>query len=150
MPRHRRHRASSGGQRRTHSRTDRAELLFSVNHVERILRECHFLQRTSPCTLVFSAAVIQYLMAKVLDLVGNEAQKHGSGRITPEMWTGCSTATRCSAAFSERLPSHRCPRPGSSLPNTIWVPGPWQTGTRSTHSWHSPRLAGALGKVIDI
>ncbi|XP_017501160.2 histone H2A-Bbd type 2/3-like [Manis javanica] len=85
MQQNRRRRASSGGRRTTHSRTDREELLFSVSHVERVLRERHFLQRMSPHTPVFAAAVIQYLTAKVLELEGNEAQKHGSGRITPEI-----------------------------------------------------------------
>ncbi|KAI5942429.1 Histone H2A-Bbd type 2/3 [Manis javanica] len=104
----------------------------------------------SPSMLVFLAAVIQYLTPKVLELAGNEAQTQAVGTSHQRSWTWCSTATCCSAAFSERLPSHTLPWPGSSLLNMTWVPGPGLTGARSAHSQQSPRLAGALGKVIDI
>ncbi|KAK2498939.1 hypothetical protein MC885_014254 [Smutsia gigantea] len=85
MPRRRKRRASSGGQRMTRSRTARAELLFPVDQVERALREHHYFQGMSSSTSVFVAAVIQDLMAKILELAGNEAQKRGSRRITPEI-----------------------------------------------------------------
>ncbi|KAI5937109.1 Histone H2A-Bbd type 2/3 [Manis javanica] len=72
-------------QRGTRSPTRQAELLFSVSQVERMLWERHFIQYRSPRTQVFITAIIQDLTAKVLELAGNEAQKHGSSSITPEV-----------------------------------------------------------------
>ncbi|XP_058391320.1 histone H2A-Bbd type 2/3-like [Diceros bicornis minor] len=83
--RRRRRRGSSGGQSRPRSRTARAELSFSVSHVERLLRESHYTRRLSPSTPVFLAAVVQYLTAKVLELASDEAHNSGRRRITPEL-----------------------------------------------------------------
>ncbi|XP_036773140.2 histone H2A-Bbd type 2/3-like [Manis pentadactyla] len=99
MPQRRSRQASSGGQRRTRSSTrqaelhqrrtrsptQQAELLFSVSQVERMLQEHYSFQHMSPRTPVFIAAIIQDLTAKILELVGIEAQKHGSSGITPEV-----------------------------------------------------------------
>ncbi|XP_036773135.2 histone H2A-Bbd type 2/3-like [Manis pentadactyla] len=112
MPRHRhrRCRASSGGQRMTRSHTNQAELLFSVSHVECILREGHYVQHVSPSTPVFLAAVIQYLMAKVLELVGKKAQTEGSRCITPEIMDMVLHSNRLlSSLFRETTFSHVAP-----------------------------------------
>ncbi|KAI5942426.1 Histone H2A-Bbd type 2/3 [Manis javanica] len=85
MPCHRSPLASSGGQRTTRSHTYQVELLFLVSHIQRILQESHYSQRMSPSMPVFLAAVIQYLTAKVLELVDNKAQTQGSRHITPEI-----------------------------------------------------------------
>ncbi|XP_045644908.1 LOW QUALITY PROTEIN: histone H2A-Bbd type 2/3-like [Ursus americanus] len=85
MPGERSRRGSSSGQRRTRSRTARAELSFSVSHVERLLREGRYAQRLGSSAPVFLAAIIQYLTAKVLELAGNEAQNSGGTRITPAL-----------------------------------------------------------------
>ncbi|XP_045393762.1 histone H2A-Bbd type 2/3 [Lemur catta] len=76
---------SSHRQSRTCRRTARAELVFSVSHMERLLREGRYGPRLSGSAPVFLAAVIQYLTAKVLELAGNEAQDSDRRRITPEM-----------------------------------------------------------------
>ncbi|XP_015988925.1 histone H2A-Bbd type 2/3 [Rousettus aegyptiacus] len=84
-------RASRGGsssrrsRTRSRSRTARAELLFSVSHIERLLREGHYAQRLSSSAPVYLAAIIQYLTSKILELAGDEAQKTGRRCITPEL-----------------------------------------------------------------
>ncbi|XP_045850651.1 histone H2A-Bbd type 2/3-like [Meles meles] len=89
MPAKRSRPGSSGGQTqarsRARSRTARAELSFSVSHVERLLREGRYARRLGSSAPVFLAAVIQYLTATVLELAGNEARNCGSTRITPEL-----------------------------------------------------------------
>ncbi|XP_028378798.1 histone H2A-Bbd type 2/3-like [Phyllostomus discolor] len=91
MPGRRSRRGSSGtGHRRqrrtrTRTRTARAELLFSVSHLERLLREGHYAQHLTPSAPVFLAAIVQYLTATVLQLAGNEAQRSGCRRITPQL-----------------------------------------------------------------
>ncbi|KAF3813209.1 hypothetical protein GH733_018842 [Mirounga leonina] len=85
MPGKRSRRGSSRSQRRTRSRTARAELSFSVSHMERLLREGHYARRLGSSAPVFLAAVIQYLTATVLELAGNEARNSGRRRITPEL-----------------------------------------------------------------
>ncbi|XP_037368657.1 histone H2A-Bbd type 2/3-like [Talpa occidentalis] len=84
MPRRSR-RGSSAEQRGDRSRSSRAELAFSVSHVERLLREGRYAQRLSASAPVFLAAVLQYLTATVLELAGSEAQNRGLTRITPEL-----------------------------------------------------------------
>lgn len=56
-----------------------------MSHLERLLRDGHYTQRLSSNAPVYLAAIIQYLTATVLELAGNEAQKIGSRRITPEL-----------------------------------------------------------------
>ncbi|KAB0341975.1 hypothetical protein FD754_018901 [Muntiacus muntjak] len=70
---------------RHRSRTARAELSFSVSHVEYLLRKGHYAQRLSSSAPVFLAAIIQDLTSKVLELAGNEAQNTGQRYITPEL-----------------------------------------------------------------
>ncbi|XP_004695261.1 PREDICTED: histone H2A-Bbd type 2/3 [Condylura cristata] len=70
---------------RSRSRTARAELSFSVSHVERLLREGRYSQRLSASAPVFLAAIIQYLTATVLQLAGDEARNRGRTHITPEL-----------------------------------------------------------------
>ncbi|XP_055249469.1 histone H2A-Bbd type 2/3 [Moschus berezovskii] len=67
------------------SRTARAELSFSVSHMERLLWEGHYAQCLSSSAPIFLAAIMQRLTAKVLELAGNVAQNSGQRHITPEL-----------------------------------------------------------------
>ena len=69
MPRERGCRRSSGRR----SRTAHAELSFSMNHMERILREGYYAQRLSSSAPIILAAIMWHLTTKVLELAGNEA-----------------------------------------------------------------------------
>ncbi|CAK6450042.1 unnamed protein product [Pipistrellus nathusii] len=71
--------------RRTRSRTARADLVFSVSHLERRLLDGHYSQRLSANAPVYLAAIIQYLTATVLELAADEAHKMGCRRITPQL-----------------------------------------------------------------
>ncbi|KAM7225350.1 hypothetical protein CapIbe_023327 [Capra ibex] len=81
MPRERGHRRSSGRR----SRTARAELSFSMSHMERLLREGHYTQSLSSSAPIFLAAIMQHLTAKVLEPAGNKAQNSSQRHITPEL-----------------------------------------------------------------
>ncbi|XP_007116896.2 histone H2A-Bbd type 1 [Physeter macrocephalus] len=91
----RRGRRGSPGRR---SRTARAELSFSVSHMERLLREGHYAQRLSSSAPVYLVAIIQYLTARVLELAGHEAQNSGRRRLTPELE---DVAARSNALLSD-------------------------------------------------
>lgn len=56
-----------------------------MSHLEHLLREGHYAQHLSSSAPVFLAAIIQYMTVTVLELAGNEAQKIGCRRITPEL-----------------------------------------------------------------
>ncbi|XP_020745399.1 histone H2A-Bbd type 2/3-like [Odocoileus virginianus] len=70
---------------RHRSSTARAELSFSVSHMEHLLLKGRYAQRLSSSAPVFLAAIIQDLTSKVLELAGNEAQNSGQRYITPKM-----------------------------------------------------------------
>ncbi|KAF2860396.1 histone-fold-containing protein, partial [Piedraia hortae CBS 480.64] len=58
------------------SRSDRAGVIFPVGHVQRNLRKvtCCRIHRAAP---VFLAAVLQYLVAEVLEIARNNASLRG-------------------------------------------------------------------------
>ncbi|KAG5193497.1 histone H2A-Bbd type 1 [Ovis aries] len=66
------------------SRSTRAELQFPVSRVDRLLREGQGAHRLSSATPVFLTAVLEYLMANILDLAGQEAGANHRVRISPE------------------------------------------------------------------
>ena len=70
--------------RRSLSRSTRAELQFPVSRVDRLLREGQFANRLSSATPVFLTAVLEYLIANILDLAGKEACTNHRVRISPE------------------------------------------------------------------
>ncbi|XP_020762620.1 histone H2A-Bbd type 1-like [Odocoileus virginianus] len=67
-----------------HSRSTRVELQLPVSRVDRLLREGQFANRLSSATPMFLTAVLEYLMAKILDLAGKEASANHRMRISPE------------------------------------------------------------------
>ncbi|KAM6151495.1 histone H2A-like 3 [Rhynchocyon petersi] len=66
------------------SRSARAELQFPVSRVDRFLRDRNYAQRLRPSSPVFFTGILEYLMANVLELAGEEAHNHHRIRITPE------------------------------------------------------------------
>ncbi|XP_058907160.1 histone H2A-Bbd type 2/3-like [Kogia breviceps] len=144
------------------SRTARAELSFSVSHMERLLREGHYVQRLSSSAPVYPVAVIQYRTARVLELAGHEAQNSGRRRLTPEL---VDVAARSNALLSDFFTTSTISQVAPAqhqLPNDAWVPGPRRGGggrgrglqapgpltDRPPHSPGGPGLPAALGTVI--
>ncbi|XP_026955461.1 histone H2A-Bbd type 1 [Sagmatias obliquidens] len=115
------------------SHTARAELSFSVSHMERLLREGHYAQLLSSSAPVYLVAIIQYLAARVLELARHEAQNSGRRRLTPEL---VDVAARSNALLSDLFrtiaPSPRTPdsgpRPAPGPPICIHHPQPVPAG----------------------
>nr|XP_033705837.1 histone H2A-Bbd type 2/3-like [Tursiops truncatus] len=139
--------------RRSH--TARAELSFSVSHMERLLREGHYAQRLSSSAPVYLVAIIQYLAARVLELARHEAQNSSRRHLTPEP---VDVAARSNALlrdlFRTIAPSPRWPWPSPSCPTTPGFPAPGGRGrqapgplTDQPHSPGGPGLPAALGTV---
>lgn len=61
----------------------RAGLKFPVGRVHRFLRRGNYADRLSSGAPVFLAAVLQYLVAEVLDVAGETAQRSKNNRIIP-------------------------------------------------------------------
>lgn len=70
---------------RSHSRTARAQLIFSISFVEHHLRESHPTLRMSDTVTIFFTAILEALTRRLLELAGIEAQQRGRNRITPEL-----------------------------------------------------------------
>ncbi|CAH6781259.1 histone H2A-Bbd type 2/3 [Phodopus roborovskii] len=84
MPRTRQ--SSRRGPSSRRSRTDRAELTFSVSLVERLLRESGHARRLSQTVPILLTAILEFLTRRLLELASNEAQRRGAQRlITPEL-----------------------------------------------------------------
>ncbi|KAJ2518753.1 histone H2A.Z [Coemansia sp. RSA 1939] len=83
--------ASSGGkyktgapQKRMQSRSSKAGLQFPVGRVHRYLkRQTQNTRRVGAKAAVYTAAVLEYLVAEVLELAGNAARDLKSKRISP-------------------------------------------------------------------
>uniref|UniRef100_A0A914GW83 Histone H2A n=1 Tax=Globodera rostochiensis TaxID=31243 RepID=A0A914GW83_GLORO len=70
--------------KRRRSRSSRAGLLFPVGRIHRFLRkDRRFARRVSECAPVYLAAVLQYLVAEVLELAGDAARNDESTRVNP-------------------------------------------------------------------
>jgi histone H2A len=65
------------------SKSVRAGLKFPVGRIERFLRKGRYATRVSAGAPVYMAAVIEYIMAEVLELAGNSARDCKHVRITP-------------------------------------------------------------------
>ena len=70
-----------GGKSQT--RSSRAGLQFPVGRIARYLRKGNYSHRVGSATPVFMAAVLEYIVAEVLELSGNAAKDNQRQRITP-------------------------------------------------------------------
>ncbi|KAJ2078546.1 histone H2A.Z [Coemansia sp. RSA 988] len=71
-------------QKRVQSRSSKAGLQFPVGRVHRYLkRETQSATRVGAKAAVYTAAVLEYLVAEVLELAGNAARDLKSKRISP-------------------------------------------------------------------
>lgn len=65
------------------SKTERADLIFSVSRAERLIRTLCTKERVSPLAAVSLAAVLEYITAEVVELAGLAALEHKHKRIKP-------------------------------------------------------------------
>ncbi|XP_033025581.1 histone H2A type 2-C-like [Lacerta agilis] len=65
------------------SRSSRAGLQFPVGRVHRLLRKGHYAARVGAEAPVYTAAVLEYLTAEILELAGNAARDNKKARIVP-------------------------------------------------------------------
>jgi len=84
--------AKEGGAAKTHkggrkkgdkSRSQRAGLIFPVGRLHRHLREGQFAKRVGIGAPVYMAAVLEYLVAEIMELAGNACRDNKKMRITP-------------------------------------------------------------------
>ncbi|TKR94721.1 hypothetical protein L596_008976 [Steinernema carpocapsae] len=61
----------------------RAELLFPVGRIARYLRKGRYAQRLGKNSAVFLAAVMEYIVAEVIELAGNQATSQKRRRLNP-------------------------------------------------------------------
>ncbi|KAK0416464.1 hypothetical protein QR680_012502 [Steinernema hermaphroditum] len=65
------------------SRTVRAGLQFPVGRIQRQLKKGRYAERIGSGGPIYLAAVMEYLIAEILELAGNAAQDNRKSRITP-------------------------------------------------------------------
>ena len=68
---------------RSQSRSQRAGLQFPVGRIHRLLRKGNYAERVGAGAPVYLAAVLEYLVAEVLELAGNAARDNKKSRMTP-------------------------------------------------------------------
>merc|ERR1711997_1295254 len=64
-------------------RSERAGLTFPVGRIARLLRTGGFSNRVAAGSPVYMAAVMEYLVAEILELAGNAARDNKKQRIVP-------------------------------------------------------------------
>ncbi|XP_013401384.1 late histone H2A.2.2 [Lingula anatina] len=65
------------------TRSARAGLQFPVGRIQRFLRKGHYAERVGSGAPVYLAAVLEYLVAEILELAGNAARDNKKSRIVP-------------------------------------------------------------------
>uniref|UniRef100_A0A1I7YUN5 Histone H2A n=1 Tax=Steinernema glaseri TaxID=37863 RepID=A0A1I7YUN5_9BILA len=65
------------------SRSDKAGVKFPVGRIHRMLRKGNYAQRIGSGAPVYLSAVLEYLVAEILELSGNAAMDHKKSRINP-------------------------------------------------------------------
>mgnify|MGYP002804686924 FL=1 len=65
------------------SRSAKAGLQFPVGRIARYLKRGRYSKRVGGAAPVYLAAVLEYLIAEILELAGNAARDHKKSRIIP-------------------------------------------------------------------
>ncbi|KAI9021785.1 histone H2A [Hyaloraphidium curvatum] len=73
----------AGGESKSKSRSSRAGLQFPVGRIHRLLRKGNYAPRIGSGAPVYLAAVLEYLVAEILELAGNAARDNKKSRIIP-------------------------------------------------------------------
>ena len=115
------------GEKKTHSRSERAGLQFPVGRIHRLLQQGHYAERIGGGAPIYLAAVLEYLTAEILELAGNASTEHGKRRIVPRH---IQLAIKHDEELSKFLPSVTIPS-GGVLPNihSFLIPKKSKTGT---------------------
>ena len=96
------------------SRTARAGLQFPVSRIHSYLRRGKFSERIAAGAPVYLAAVLEYLVAEVLELSGNAARDNKKRRISPR---SILLAIRSDEELNQLLTSKVIVPSGGVLPN---------------------------------
>ena len=95
------------------SRSSRAGLQFPVSRVHRFLRQRKYTEHIAAGAPVYLAAVLEYLVAEILELSGNAARENKRRRINPR---SIQLAVRSDEELNQLLPKVIIPNSGV-LPN---------------------------------
>jgi histone H2A len=66
------------------SRSERADTLFPVGRLARLMKEGRYSERISLCSSAYMAAVLEYVAAEILEFSGICCQESGRKIITPK------------------------------------------------------------------
>ena len=75
--------AAGKAKEKAKSRSSRAGLMFPVGRIHRLLRKGNYADRIGAGAPVYLTAVIEYLVAEIVELAGNAARDNKKTRILP-------------------------------------------------------------------